>query len=195
MRFEKNTKYNTNALLVLFIIAFAAAIIALFLNISAVSLALGKLSSVIAPIVYAFLLVLVLMPAVDFFDSKFEKLLKKKKNYRKKAKVLSVLCTYLLLLAIISLAVWILVSQVSKAYLFIAKFADEYFPILNNLINDISGKDGIVGEYLSSLARGLKDAANSWVKSVPDVAKAVAGVLGGFVSSISDLLNIPTNVD
>ncbi|MBQ6892910.1 MAG: AI-2E family transporter, partial [Clostridia bacterium] len=144
--------------------------------------------SVIAPIIYAFLIVLVLLPAVSFFESKFEILLKRKKNYRKKARVLAVLCTYIILFLVVGLVVWIVISQIARAYEFIANFADEYFPILNGLINDISENDGVIGEYLSALAKGLKDTANKWIKNVPDFAKAAAGVLGNTVTSISDIV-------
>ena len=37
MKFEKNSKYNTNALLALLVVAFAAAVVSLLLNISAVA--------------------------------------------------------------------------------------------------------------------------------------------------------------
>lgn len=185
MKFNRNSKYNANALLALLVVAFAAAVVSLLLNLSEVSAFLGRIFSVLSPIIYAFLLVLVLVPAVDFFEDRFEGLLKKRKNYHKKAQILAVICTYLLLLVILSLVIWILISQLSKAYYFIAKFADDYFPILNDLINDVSNNDGIVGETLSSLAKTLKDFANEWVKSVPDFAKTVAGTLSSVVSSIS----------
>ena len=185
MKFNKNSRYNANALLALLVVAFAAAVVSLLLNLGEVTAFFGKLFSVLSPIIYAFLLVLVLLPAVDFFEDKFENLLKKRKNYHKKAQILAVVCTYLLLFAILALAIWILVSQLSKAYYFVAKFADDYFPILNKLINDVSDSDGIIGETLSSLAKALKDFANEWVKSVPDFAKTVAETLGGLVSSIS----------
>lgn len=186
MKFEKNQKYNTNALLALLVIAFAAVVVSLLLNLPEVAAFVKNILSVLAPIIYAFLLVLVLLPIVDFFENKFALWLKKKKNYRKKARVLAVVCTYVILLAVVALAVWILVSQISKAYDFIANFADEYFPILNNLINNISESDGFIETQLSSLVKGLRDMANEWIKSVPDLAKTLAGTFGNVVSEVSN---------
>ena len=186
MKFEKNSKYNTNALLALLVVAFAAAVVSLLLNISAVAAFVRTVLAVLAPVIYAFLLVLVLLPIVDFFENKFAVLLKKKKSYRKKAKVLAVLCTYVILLLVVALAVWILVSQISKAYTFIANFADEYFPILTDLINGISDSDGFIETQLSAVVKGLKDAANEWMKSVPDLAKTLAGTFGTVVSGVSN---------
>ena len=188
MKLEKNPKYNANALLALLVVAFAAIAISLVMNFGAVSAFVLNIVSVLAPIIYAFVIVLVLLPAVSFFEKKFEKLLKNKKNYRKIAKVLAVLCTYLILFTVVGLVIWIVISQLSRAYDFIAKFADVYFPKLNRIISEISENDGFLGEHLSTIAKGLKDAANSWVKSVPNFAKAVAGVFSSTVSSISDIV-------
>ena len=134
MKFNRNSKYNANALLALLVVAFAAAVVSLLLNLSEVSAFLGRIFSVLSPIIYAFLLVLVLVPAVDFFEDRFEGLLKKRKNYHKKAQILAVICTYLLLLVILSLVIWILVSQLSKAYYFVAKFANLVEPCSNFVV-------------------------------------------------------------
>ncbi len=188
MKIEKNPKYNTTALLVLLVVAFVAAIVSFLLNFSAVSGFVGNIVSALMPIIYALVIVLALNPAVNFFKQKFEILLKSKKNYRKKAMVLSVLCTYLLVLLILSLVIWIVISQVTRAYEFVAKFTDVYFPILNGIISDISENDEVIGEYLTSFAKGLKDAANNLVKNVPNLAKAVGDVLGNTISSVSKLV-------
>ena len=77
MKFDKNTKYNTTALLVLIVVAFAALVLSALINLSSVVSVINKILSVISPIVYAFLLMLVLVPVSDFFEEKFTKLLKK----------------------------------------------------------------------------------------------------------------------
>ena len=188
MKLEKNPKYNTIALLVLLVVAFVSAVVSFLLNFGVVSSFIGEIVSVIMPLIYAFVLVLALSPAVNFFKEKFEKLLKAKKNYRKKAMALSVLTTYMLVLILLSLALWIVISQLTRAYEFVAKFTDVYFPILNGIISDISENDQAIGAYLTSFAKGLKDAANDLVKNVPNLAKAIGGFLGSTVSSISQLV-------
>lgn len=188
MNFEKNPKYNTAALLSLLVVTFAAAVISFVLNFDAVSSFAVKILSVLAPIIYAFILILVLLPAVNFFEGRFEIMLKRYRNYRVKAKILAVTCTYLIALVIVVLVIWIVISQFARAYDFVAKFASVYFPILNDIINDISEGNGIIGEHLSTVAKALKDAANSWIKSVPSYAKAIADFFGTTVTSISDIV-------
>ncbi len=185
MKFERNSKYNTTALLVLIVVAFAAFVFSILLNIKEVGAAFSKLLSVISPLVYAFLLMLVLLPIADFFEAKFTKLLKKHKSYHKKAKVLAVVCAYLLLLAVVALVVVILVLQASRAYLFAANFADEYFPVLNKFIGDISDNFGFIGKNLETIVNAFNKTISDWLSDFPSVALAVAGALGNFVSTLS----------
>ena len=188
MKFEKNAKYNTNALLVLIVVAFAALLFSIVINIEAFSAFWSKVFSVMKPIIYAFLLMLVLSPIVDYFEKKFIALLKKFKNYHKKARVLAVVCTYVIFLAVLTLVVLIIVSQASKAYLFIAKFADEYFPVLTGFIANISDDFAFLEEHLNSLASAFNETVQAWLANVPDLAKSLAGTLGNIVSWLSDWL-------
>lgn len=185
MKFERNSKYNTTALLVLIVVAFAALVFSMLLNIKEVGAVLSKFLSVISPLVYAFLLMLVLLPIVDFFEEKFTKLLKKHKGYHKKAKVLAVVCAYVLLLAVVALVVVILVLQASRAYSFAANFADEYFPVLNKFIGDISDNFGFIGKNLETIVNAFNKTISDWLSDFPSVALAVAGALGNAVSIIS----------
>ncbi len=185
MKFDKNTKYNTTALLVLIVVAFAALVFSALLNINAVLAALGKVLSVISPIIYAFLLLLVLLPIADFFEEKFAKFLKKQKNYHKKAKILSVVCAYVLLLAVVTLVVIIVIAQATRAYSFAANFADEYVPVLNNFISGISEKFSFIGTNLKTLVNAFNKTLSDWLSDFPSVAMAVAGALGNVVSTLS----------
>lgn len=185
MKFDRNTKYNTTALLVLIVVAFAALVFSALLNINAVLATLAKVLSVVSPIIYAFLLLLVLLPIADFFEEKFAKLLKKQKNYHKKAKVLSVICAYVLLLAVVALVVLIVVAQATRAYSFAANFADEYVPVLNKFINDISENFSFIGSNLQTLVDAFNKTITNWLSDFPSVAMAVAGALGNVVSTLS----------
>lgn len=71
MKFEKNPKYNTMALFALIVVAFAALLISLFTHADAVRAIFAKMARVLMPLLYAAILMLVLMPAVEFFERKF----------------------------------------------------------------------------------------------------------------------------
>ncbi len=186
MKFEKNTKYNTTALLVLIVVAFAAITFSALLNIKAVSAFFGGVFKVMLPLLYAFLLMLVLLPIVDFFEVKFQKLLKKHKNYHKKAQILAIICAYVLLLSVVVLVILIVVSQVSRAYTFVANFAGVYFPILNDFVSEISENFSFLEQNLTTLVNAINKTLSEWLSDFPSVAVAVAGALGNVVSILSN---------
>ena len=137
MKFEKNAKYNTYAVLALIVVAFAALLVSLAMHLDGVQAVLRKLASVLAPLLYAGIIMLILLSIVDFFDVRFRKLLKARKNYEKKASALAVLCAYLLLLLVLVLAVVIVIPQFTTLYEFILG-STEYLAALDALANRLA---------------------------------------------------------
>ena len=109
MKFEKNPKYNTLALFALIVVAFAALLISLFTHADAVRAFFAKMARVLMPLLYAAILMLVLMPAVEFFEQKFLPLCtaQRMKKPEKKAGMFALIVTYTLLVVIVLLAVLI----------------------------------------------------------------------------------------
>ena len=109
MKFEKNPKYNTLALFALIVVAFAALLISLFTHADAVRAFFAKMARVLMPLLYAAILMLVLMPAVEFFEQKFLPLCtaRRMKKPEKKAGMFALIVTYTLLVVIVLLAVLI----------------------------------------------------------------------------------------
>lgn len=188
MKFEKNSKYNTNALLVLIVVAFAAFLVSIVVNFDAFNGFWAKMFSVLSPILYSFLIVLVLSPIMDYFERLFSKLFKNQKIFLKRARAFAVICTYVILVLAVTLVVLILVSQASKGYLFIAKFADEYFPVLTKFVTEISARFEFLAPHLNTIANSINSAVSSWLANVPDLAVSLAGALGNVISLASGWL-------
>ncbi|MBQ4557322.1 MAG: AI-2E family transporter [Clostridia bacterium] len=188
MKFEKNTKYNTYALLALVVVAFAALLISFAMHFSEVRTFLANIFTVITPLIYAFILVLILLPVVDFFEKKFCIWLKKKKNYHKKASTLSILCTYLLLIVVVVLCVIVIIPQFATLYNFALKFADVYLPTLNKIASDISADSEFFGDMISKAFNYLKETLTNALSSLPDIAASVAAAFGNVVSVVSNWL-------
>ena len=70
MRFDRNTKYNTYALLALIVTASAGVLISLAIHADDVRSFFGKMASIFAPILYAAVIMLILLPVVEFFEKK-----------------------------------------------------------------------------------------------------------------------------
>lgn len=188
MKFEKNAKYNTYALLALIVVAFAALLVSIVYNADSVKSFFSELLSVLSPLIYAFLLSLVLSPIADFFDVKFLKLFKKAKKPEKKARVFAIICTYLLFALVLTLVVLILVSQSTKAYGFAANFADEYMPLLNDFVADVSERFDFLGDRLETLVNALNESLSAWISNIPSLAMSVFGALGSIISFFSNWL-------
>lgn len=185
MKFEKNPKYNTYALLAVIVAAFSGLLVSLAVHAEAVGNVISRLLSVFSPLFYAAVIMLVLMPGVDFFNERFRKLLKKKKNHEKKAEKLSILCVYLILLAVVALAILIIIPQFSLLYRFIISSTD-YLAAVDRFTQDISEQSQFFGERFAMLVEQLEDAIFDSVKALPAFATKIATALSQIVSRVSD---------
>lgn len=185
MKFEKNAKYNTYAVLALIVVAFAALLVSLAMHLDGVQAVLRKLASVLAPLLYAGIIMLILLPIVDFFDVRFRKLLKARKNYEKKASALAVLCAYLLLLLVLVLAVVIVIPQFTTLYEFILG-STEYLAALDALANRLAADSGVFGERILQLVNTLKATLVDSLKQLPALVTKLASVFGNALSHVSD---------
>ncbi len=188
MRFEENKKYNTIALLALAVVAFAALLISIALNFSSVREMLGRILSVMAPLIYAFIIFLVLLPASEFFEKRIAKLLRVKKNPEKKAFILSVICAYFMLALVVALCVLIIIPQFATLYGFATDFADSYLPNLTGIAADISENSDFLGDIISNMLNFLRDTLTKTLSSLPDIASKVAAAFGNVVTTVSDWL-------
>lgn len=188
MKFEKNVKYNTFALLAVLVVAFATLLISFAMHFEGIRGVFARILGVLAPLIYALILVLILLPIIDFFEVKFRHLLKKYKNYRKKAAVLALVCAYLLLFGVVGLSVFIIVSQSVTLYDFALNFVDEYLPVLTKVVTDISAEWESVGEILMNSLDSLKSVFTDSLANLPDVALAIVSAFGDFISVLSDWL-------
>ena len=70
MKFEKHAKYNTYAVLALIVVAFAAVLVSLAMHVDAIKAIFGKMMAVFSPILYAAIIMLILLPMVNFFEDR-----------------------------------------------------------------------------------------------------------------------------
>ena len=188
MKFERNSKYNTFALLAVLVVAFGALLISLAIHFDSVRSIFANILAVLAPLIYSLILLLILLPIVDFFEVRFRKMLAKVKNYRKKAAALAIVCAYLLLFSVVALSVFILVSQATTLYNFALNFVDEYLPTLTKFVNDVSKEYKTFGEVLIPAFDSLKTLLTDSLSNLPNVAVSIAAALGEFISHVSNWL-------
>ena len=184
MKFEKNAKYNTYALLSLVVVAFAAVLVSLAVHADGVRAFFAKLASVFAPLLYAVIIMLILMPIVDFLETRFCKLLQNRKNYEKKASALAIVCAYLLLLLVLALAVVIVIPQFTTLYEFVLG-STEYLAALDALANEFAENSDLFGERLIELINSLKQTLVDSLKELPTLVTKLASAFGNVISHVS----------
>lgn len=188
MKFEKNPKYNTMALFALIVVAFAALLISLFTHADAVRAFFAKMAGVLTPLLYAAILMLVLMPAVEFFERKFLPLCiaRRMKKPEKKAATFALVVTYLLLVVIVLLAIVIIIPQFSVLYDTVTGSRD-YLTALDTVGKELSEK-GMVGQILYKVFDRLKSSIVDSLSEFSALLPKVVDTLGSVVSQVSNIL-------
>lgn len=188
MKFEKNPKYNTMALFALIVVAFAALLISLFTHADAVRAFFAKMASVLTPLLYAAILMLVLMPAVEFFERKFLPLCtaRRMKKPEKKAATFALVVTYLLLVVIVLLAIVIIIPQFSVLYDTVTGSRD-YLTALDTVGKELNEK-GMVGQILYKVFDRLKSSIVDSLSEFSALLPKVVDTLGSVVSQVSNIL-------
>lgn len=188
MKFEKNPKYNTMALFALIVVAFAALLISLFAHADAVRAFFAKMADVLTPLLYAAILMLVLMPAVEFFERKFLPLCiaRRMKRPEKKAATFALVVTYLLLVVIVLLAIVIIIPQFSVLYDTVTGSRD-YLTALDTVGKELSEK-GMVGQILYKVFDRLKSSIVDSLSEFSALLPKVVDTLGSIVSQVSNIL-------
>lgn len=190
MKFEKNSKYNTYALLALIVVGFAALLISIAMHAETIWAAVVRVSGVFAPIFYAFILMLVLMPIMDFFDRQYCKVLCKKKNRKKLVFALALITSYLVVLAVVSLAVVIIIPQFTTLFDFLRlQDSSVFLSALDTVANGTAAEEGIggiLGDLLASLVSGLREMLTDALKQLPSLVTKIADAFGGVISRVSN---------
>ncbi len=157
MKVTWNRKYTTIAVYACIVILFAIVCGFFFLNNSNVGGFFGGFLSAFAPILYGIVFAYLLNPILRFFET----------NVFKKGRIrpavrrgLSLTCTVILLLGIVSLFFLIVIPQISEGY------------------RDLSGKLPL---YISSF--------QSWLASVTEGKKLFADIASNLVSYINELIS------
>ena len=186
MKFEKNPKYNTFALFALIVVAFAALLISLFTHAAAVRAFFAKMARVLMPLLYAAILMLVLMPAVEFFERKFLPfcIARQMKKPEKKASTFALIVTFLLLIVVVLLS--IVIPQFSVLYDTVLGSRD-YLSALDTVGQELSEK-GMVGQILFKLFDRLKSSIVDSLTEFSALLPKVVDALGSVVSQVSNIL-------
>lgn len=109
-------KYLLISLYTLTTIAASALVIYFIFNFTLVSSSLGKLFGVLSPIFWGFVIAYLINPLVRFFEKKVFAFKKAKKDRPRLKRVLSVICAYIVVLALLSALLWVIIPQFTSSF-------------------------------------------------------------------------------
>ncbi|MDD6800318.1 MAG: AI-2E family transporter [Firmicutes bacterium] len=116
MKFEKNDKYTTIAVYVLITSSVIILFTALCLNFSSIMDKFGLLTEILKPILYAVIISLILMPLEAFCYNKILSFVEKKEKRPRLRKILSLVLTYAIVIAMLVSFISVVIPQVMTSY-------------------------------------------------------------------------------
>lgn len=142
--------------------------------------AVADIFGAISPVFYGFAIAYLFHPVCDFFENKlFYRLRDKNGRAAKAARVLSVICTFVLAAAVIAAFIGILVPQVVNSYLSFESRLEGYLQNATDWIN------GFVAEVKARDEFGLLPSFVG-TGNVTDVLADTVGSMFGFIGNVAD---------
>ena len=155
-----------------------------------------KLMSVLSPVIYGLAFAYLLAPIVDFFGGLIEKALPKAKSSLTRG--LSILITWIAVLALIYLMFSILIPELVDSTKMLAANFENYYKTVYNWINALVENDtlfssnDVFSEQLLSALNGYYDRLVKWITDtvIPQAQVAIVAVTGGIWSVVVFLKNL-----
>ncbi len=198
MKFEKNNKYFTIALYAFGVIAASIAFIFILLYPGKILGGISRLLSILSPLILGFILAFILNPILKLFEKKvFKKVLNKEGQFKTK-RALSMVCTYLLFLGIITLFIVLIIPSIAQSVTDLANNIQGYYnsgiTLITQLLIKFNVSDELVnyfndlGSDVINLVIELLKNISSYMPKIFDVAASatalVKNIVVGFAFSI-----------
>ena len=155
----------------------------------------SKLTAVLSPVIYGLAFAYLLAPIVDFFDRLIEKAAPKAKS--SVIRGLSILITWLCVIAMIYLMFSILIPELVDSVKTLAANFETYYKTVYNWVtalmeNEDLFSDEVLSDQVLSALNGYYDKLVKWITDtvIPQAQVAIVAVTGGIWSVIIFLKNL-----
>lgn len=186
MKFEHNKKYGQIAFYACLVILFAVICIFFFLKVD-LSGIFGKIFAVFKPILYGIIIAYILNRIVKLFENKVFAFLDKKSGRLKLKRSLSVVCTYISVILLLSGFVLIIGPQVVAGVNDLRNNISFYIASLQGWLTDIGTKipefSGIIEKAISSLGSLL----NGISALIEYIVPKLTGIISDVIVLIKDV--------
>ena len=154
-----------------------------------------KLMNVLSPVIYGLVFAYLLAPIVDYFGNLIEKALPKAKSSLTRG--LSILVTWIVVLALIYLMFSILIPELVESTKTLAANFENYYKTVYNWVNALVQNetlfsDDVFSDQVLSALNGYYDKLVKWITDtvIPQAQVAIVAVTGGIWSVVIFLKNL-----
>ena len=198
VKFQKNNKYFTVALYAFGVIAASIAFIFILLYPNKLLGGISRIISILTPLIIGFILAFILNPLLKLLEKKVFKKILNKPNQLKSKRALSMVCTYLIFLGIITLFIVLILPSIAQSVTDLANNIQGYYnsgiALITELLIKFNVSDELVN-YFNDLGSDIIDLVlellknlSSYMPKIFDVAMTatsfIKNIVVGFAFSI-----------
>ncbi len=188
-KIDWNRKYTTIAVYVILTACAIGLILGMLWNFSLVSAAIGTLISVLSPFIIGFVLAYLLLPIVNFFEKICFEKIKPMKTKRKLNRVLSVVISYLLLIAFLVLFAYVVVPELYSSLLEILSNLDNYAESVTAWMQNMFDSNPALIKIVDEAAVYMTDISETIIEAVlPYLGGVATGVVVGVKNIVVGLI-------
>ncbi len=192
MKINWNEKYNTVSAYTILTFGACILVYALIFNFTAIGKIIGTIVSVTSPIIWGLVIAYLLNPIMMWAENNLKKITEKKKPKPKLNRIISVIITMIIFLAMLSALCAIIIPQVTDSIMGIIDNINTYINNFEKWISEILVKyPDILSKVYSQIENfetNLMDAVNKIVPEISDIMKKVTDSALGFLLAIKDFL-------
>ena len=188
MKFEWNKKYAQIAFWVCLVVLFTVICVFFFLNYNNFGAYAKKFISVLNPIFYGVVIAYVLNKILNIFEKRIFKFLDKKEGRARLKRTLSILCTYVTVIAFIALFIWLIAPQVVEGITDLIVMIPFYIETFSDWIYSIGDLDPAISDIIMKGMEYLENIYNMLGEILATVVPQITEWLGQTVTFLKDLV-------
>lgn len=194
MKIEWNKRYTTVAVQIAAVILFTVICIFLFLRIETVRNFFILALNAAKPLIYAAAIAYILWPLLTFFENKVFGKLEKKRPRKRLVRILSLIVTYIIFLAILSLFFGTVIPQISDSIITLKdKIMGGYLTAAQTWIETQLAENPILSsdfftEQLEQLSEYVSDFIDWIYNNINNIVSSVTSFAASFATEIKNIL-------
>ncbi len=157
MKIEWNKKYTTVAVYAVIVLVCSALLVLAGLYLRSIGSSLSKLYALVKPLFYGFVIAYLLHPLLNLLERHISKLTDRKKPHRKLTRAVSLVATYLIVLAVLSLFFYTVIPQTVASFEDLTQKITDYIPAAQKFITQTLNSSAFFQEQIARLESSLSE--------------------------------------